>query len=795
MRFPFMTRLLFCLLAFLSFSAVAQKAGADTSEGARLSRVMLVQSDTCSKDCPRWIYVTGPISTMTQLQVRDIVFDIGYVSPPVVFNSDGGSADAAMAIGRMLRARHIPALAGKMAFSGCDPSRDPDCRSHERPGDAYRGHVTDSDALCIGACVMAFLGGEERAAAPGKIGLPVITDSSYGSQPGSVNSLADKNGNATVFAYMASMGVQGKVFDRLYAGTANSLQRDELRALGIVTSGKTPADVLSSLVCKPIGKLYKSCETNDAEQAATATPAPKKNPTAILMRNSDKACEPNCPEFIYVGRFISDDTAGEIEAISTRMKGKALPVVFNAPFGNAVSAMAVGRTMRKLKLTALAMEVTFDSCSPFILTSCLPEAKSGAYLASTLQPTAYCNGACMIGFAGGVTRAAVAKAFTLVSPMDGSLGQQVADDNQRYLKEIPDYFISMGLTPSIRAKLEQIGKGTTLPLDQPTAKLFKLVNSKADPIKLLSPAACRSKASAAWCVKTEGVVPPNRPELVTTSKPGKPTKPAAQPTPSYMQPMRAVLVRSNERDCEPNCPEWIQLDGQITGQSPAVVKKALAQAGKLRLPVLIRSPGGDVRAALAIGRMIRDRKLDVAVGWTRYEGCQPEDKACVLPKTQKGVYRGTALSWQAFCESACPLVMAAGQRRLSGYYASVGVHQILTTWHQERIFYRVNYRIVNGKKKEVSRTIVSRKPTKTYTTTGLYKGLRKDLTVYLTGMGVSTDIFTDMDLAPPSSIHELPLKRQQDLKLATGWENLDEVTAKKICGAPQPAENCVALPQ
>ena len=92
--------------------------------------------------------------------------------------------------------------------------------------------------------------------------------------------------------------------------------------------------------------------------------------------------------------------------------------------------------------------------------------------------------------------------------------------------------------------------------------------------------------------------------------------------------------------------------------------------GDKRLPVIIQSPGGDVQAALAIGRLIRSKKLDVAVGRTAFLRCLPGQKNCQAPK---GGYRGMAYSTYAVCASACPLVLAAGGERLVGTLAAAAV--------------------------------------------------------------------------------------------------------------------------
>ena len=143
--------------------------------------------------------------------------------------------------------------------------------------------------------------------------------------------------------------------------------------------------------------------------------------------------------------------------------------------------------------------------------------------------------------------------------------------------------------------------------------------------------------------------------------------------------MQVVLVRSDVA-CEPDCPEWISAEGRIVPSTPAEFKRALKAMGDRRLPVIIHSPGGDVDAAMAIGRLIRAKQLDVAVGKTVFEGCAPGHKGCA---PSKGRYRGMAYSVNAFCASACPLVLAAGTERLVGEVAAAAVHEVKTDLHED----------------------------------------------------------------------------------------------------------------
>ncbi|WP_143348416.1 hypothetical protein [Ensifer adhaerens] len=138
-----------------------------------------------------------------------------------------------------------------------------------------------------------------------------------------------------------------------------------------------------------------------------------------------------------------------------------------------------------------------------------------------------------------------------------------------------------------------------------------------------------------------------------------------QTTMANEQEMRFVVVRSNQAGCEPTCPEWISAAGTIGPKTPALLKASLKTLAGRRLPLVLRSPGGDMAAAMALGRLIRKSKLDVAVGTTVFTGCQRDQKNCTANDGKGADHIGKAVSLGA-CSQACTLVLASGIRRLAG---------------------------------------------------------------------------------------------------------------------------------
>ena len=178
---------------------------------------------------------------------------------------------------------------------------------------------------------------------------------------------------------------------------------------------------------------------------------------------------------------------------------------------------------------------------------------------------------------------------------------------------------------------------------------------------------------------------------------------AAPPKPKPPEPakmaaaaMRVVIVRDSRPGCEPNCAEWISALGQITKETPAQFRRVFKALGAKKLPVFISSPGGAVDPAMAIGRDIRKRGLDVAVERTVFAACEPPATSCDLAAIKDGD-KGRPDAIGASCSSACVLILAAGKERLVPVYGFVGVHQHhqwRTTWQRLQTF-RVQRRIEN----------------------------------------------------------------------------------------------------
>lgn len=202
-------------------------------------------------------------------------------------------------------------------------------------------------------------------------------------------------------------------------------------------------------------------------------------------------------------------------------------------------------------------------------------------------------------------------------------------------------------------------------------------------------------------------------------------KPAAAPQP---EPMRIVLTRSAE-PCEPDCREWLAAQGAITKDTPAELRRALAELNGRKLPLLVYSTGGTVEAAIAMGELVRKSGLDIAVARTVFSQREPA--------------LGTIDERSPLCASACTLFLASGVRRIIPPQSRIGVHQ-QTIVETETTTVR-DYRVVRGRRELVDERTETRTVKQEQATGEIDAKMRR----YLDAMGLDRS-FIEVTVSTPA---------------------------------------------
>jgi hypothetical protein len=130
------------------------------------------EAGACGPDCSEWIAADGAIDAATPQRLRALLAKIhkaGKRTPPIYFFSPGGSVDASLELGRLMRANKIKAGVARTVPQGCDPTkiRDKACDAIMRSGRELDAELRANRATCASSCVYALIGAAEREVPPG----------------------------------------------------------------------------------------------------------------------------------------------------------------------------------------------------------------------------------------------------------------------------------------------------------------------------------------------------------------------------------------------------------------------------------------------------------------------------------------------------------------------------------------------------------------------------------------------------------------------------------------------------
>ncbi len=249
---------------------------------------------------------------------------------------------------------------------------------------------------------------------------------------------------------------------------------------------------------------------------------------------------------------------------------------------------------------------------------------------------------------------------------------------------------------------------------------------------------------------------------------------------SAAPPMRFAIVRSADPACEPNCAEWISAEGAFHPETDSEFRKILDVLGKRKLPILIHSLGGNAISAMAIGRLVRARQMDVAVSKTDFKPCTALAKECRAGRPD-ALLRGAPHSRGAICGSACTLVLAAGAHRFVPPWAGVGVHS--GTGYQKLVkrFLIVKVRRFLTSEHEIitEKTVVGRKETSRIVKLDAPPAEQvAKVDAYCKEMGMSDELPKLMAATPPKEVHWLSHAELDATHMATDYYGSEYLIAR-----------------
>lgn len=143
------------------------------------------------------------------------------------------------------------------------------------------------------------------------------------------------------------------------------------------------------------------------------------------------------------------------------------------------------------------------------------------------------------------------------------------------------------------------------------------------------------------------------------------------------QPLTFFLARGAEDSCGPGCRDWIAADGQFDEGSAARFRVFLARTKAGDLPIFFNSNGGLQEEAMAIGRLMRERRMRAGIAMTRPDLCVRRPKEPVVCETAKKSGKPLASQWTSFdasCNSACGIALIGAAERWVPPGGGIGIH-------------------------------------------------------------------------------------------------------------------------
>jgi hypothetical protein len=229
------------------------------------------------------------------------------------------------------------------------------------------------------------------------------------------------------------------------------------------------------------------------------------------------------------------------------------------------------------------------------------------------------------------------------------------------------------------------------------------------------------------------------------AQPVDPVRPPAGGVASLADAMIFYVARGAPGACGPGCSEWIAAEGAIQWDTHKRLLAVLGRVGEHKLPLVLDVRGeANLNVAVSMGRIIRERGLDVTAGVTRIERCVGTTEAdCFMLKRGGGPFEARIDASAVHCDVACVLVLAGG------------VHRTLppTTWM-----------IIGGRaiKNRLGLNVADERRE------GLQARFGEQFRLYLTQMGISPEFMDIID-------RNTEQRRPTELK-ADDWARLRIVT-------------------
>lgn len=143
------------------------------------------------------------------------------------------------------------------------------------------------------------------------------------------------------------------------------------------------------------------------------------------------------------------------------------------------------------------------------------------------------------------------------------------------------------------------------------------------------------------------------------------------------EPIIFFIAKGRPDACGPGCDTWIGAEGTFDPDALKRLFEFLAVPGRQQLPIFFHSPGGELQPSIAIGHLLREKRMTAGIGQTLPEGCRDAakaDAACRSAMRSGGELPARLRISSGVCASGCAYALIGASTRLIGPGAKFGVH-------------------------------------------------------------------------------------------------------------------------